>query len=269
MPTDQWQEVNAAFSKQSTHFDEDDLSNFILSLWRQRIYRHVENFLRPNSKILELNAGTGIDAIFFANKGHHVHATDLSDGMIAALQEKVDRQNLHHKISIEQISFESLHEVKGKFDFIFSNFGGLNCTDDLRKVTKHVSDLLNPNGIVTFVIMPRICPWEWFWIFKGKFKSAFRRFNSKGADSHLEGHHFTTYYFSLNEIENAFGKQFKLMKVESLGCISPPPSATSFAHSFSRFTKFLNQIDVVLSKIFPFNRCGDHLIITFQLNQRK
>jgi ubiquinone/menaquinone biosynthesis C-methylase UbiE len=263
MPDNQWREINAAFSKQSSHFDEDDCSNPILRLWRQRIYTHVETFLKPNSRILELNAGTGIDAIYFAKQGHRVHATDLSDGMISTLQRKIDQLSLSDKITIQQVSFEDLDGVKEKFDFLFSNFGGLNCMDDLKKVTRHISGLLNPNGILTFVIMPRLCPWEWLWAFKGKFKNAFRRFNSKGADTHLEGHHFTTYYFSLRQIQKSMG-DLNLLKVESLGCISPPPSATKFVQTFPRFTKFLNQLDVVFSNKFPFDRWGDHLIVTFQ-----
>lgn len=266
MPNDQWQEVNAAFSKQSTHFDEDDSLNPILPLWRERIYQHVEKFLEPNSKILELNAGTGIDAIYFSRQGHQVHATDLSDGMISILKKKIDQHNLQDKVSTRQVSFENLTELKGKFDFVFSNFGGLNCTDDLKKVTNHFQELLNPNGFVTFVVMPRACPWEWLWLFKGKFKSAFRRFNSKGADSHLEGHYFTTYYFSLKQVKAAMGDKFKLMKVESLGCVSPPPSASNFVRDFPRLTKFLNRLDKNISGSSPFNRWGDHLIITLRSN---
>lgn len=269
MPNDQWQEVNAAFSKQSSHFDEDDSSNPILQLWRQRVYQHVEFFLKSNSKILELNAGTGIDAIYFSKQGHHVHATDISDGMISTLRKKIDQLNLTDKISIQQASFENLNEVNGKFDCVFSDFGGLNCTDDLRKVTRHFSDLLNPGGFVTFVIMPRMCPWEWLWLLKGKLKNALRRFSSKGANSHLEGHHFTTCYFSLAEIRNAMGTGFKLLKAESLGCVSPPPSATNFVQAFPNLTRFLNTLDKKLSGKFPFNRWGDHLIVTFQLKPVK
>ncbi len=52
-----WEHVNKAFSKQSGHFDEDDSSNPVLQLWRKRIYAHVDQFVNPGSKLLELNAG--------------------------------------------------------------------------------------------------------------------------------------------------------------------------------------------------------------------
>lgn len=265
MPVDQqWQEVNQAFSKQSSHFDEDDATNPILPLWRQRIYQHVENFLKPNSFLLELNSGTGIDAFHFVSNGHRVHATDLSSGMIETLRRKVTQFSHDERISVQQVSFENLDQVNGEFDFVFSNFGGLNCTSDLKKVTRHLPSLLKAGGIATWVIMPRICSWEWLWALKGKFNMASRRWRRAGAPSHLEGHHFLTYYFSLSEIKKSLPDGFELIKSESLGFCSPPPAATQFVKGFPRATKFLNRLDRFLANRFPFNRWGDHLIVTFR-----
>jgi ubiquinone/menaquinone biosynthesis C-methylase UbiE len=265
MPVDQqWPEVNQAFSKQSSHFDVDDSSNPVLPLWRKRIYQNVENFLKPHSFILELNSGTGIDAIHFASKGHRVHATDLSGGMIETLQRKVTQLSLEKEISIQQVSFENLNQLNGEFDFVFSNFGGLNCTSDLKKVTRHLPSLLKAGGVATWVIMPRFCPWEWLWLLKGKFKMAGRRWMRTGAPSHLEGHYFLTYYFSLSEIKMSLPEGFQLIKCESLGFCAPPPAATQFVKRFPGITRFLNRLDQLLSSRFPFNRWGDHLIVTFK-----
>src|SRR5690349_9153645 len=135
MPTeaaDRWLAVNAAFSKQSIHFESDDFSNPVLRQWRMRIYSHVSHFIKPDANILELNAGTGLDAAHFASRGHSVHATDISDGMIEKLREKASAQP--NKITVQQVSFAQLDQVDGKFDYVFSNFGGLNCIKDLREV---------------------------------------------------------------------------------------------------------------------------------------
>ncbi|HKC37340.1 MAG TPA: hypothetical protein VKB95_14790, partial [Chitinophagaceae bacterium] len=67
-----------AFNKQSAVFDELYSSNLIIQYKRQRVRDHVQQWVRPNSKILELNAGTGDDAIWFAQQNHTVHATDIS-----------------------------------------------------------------------------------------------------------------------------------------------------------------------------------------------
>jgi len=75
------QAAEKAFSKQSAIFDEIYSSNIIIQYKRQRVRDHLEQFLKPNSKILELNAGTGEDAVWFGKHGHTVHATDISKGM--------------------------------------------------------------------------------------------------------------------------------------------------------------------------------------------
>src|SRR6478672_3073817 len=83
-----------AFSRQAPIFDELYSDNIIVQYKRKRVRDHVLQFLQPGSTILELNAGTGDDAIFFAKQGHFVHATDISDVMQNMLKEKVRLNDL-------------------------------------------------------------------------------------------------------------------------------------------------------------------------------
>ncbi|HCW06626.1 MAG TPA: hypothetical protein DGG95_04585 [Cytophagales bacterium] len=267
MESSHWVSINKAFSKQSIHFDQDDEANPVLQTWRKRVYHHVDQFVKPGSKILELNAGTGIDAIHFAKQGHTVHATDLSDGMVAAINKKIVTQGLSNKISVQQLSFQDIHQIKEKFDVVFSNFGGINCCDDLTKITKHLPLLLNSNALVIWVIMPRVAPWEWLWFFKGKFKMAFRRFSTQGVQAKLEGEVFTTFYYSLREIKNAFADHFEFLRSEALGAFSPPPGSERFISNFPGALKGMNRLDHWLSNVFPFNRWGDHIIVTFRFKK--
>ena len=211
--------------------------------------------------MLELNAGTGIDAIHFSQQGHRVHAIDIAAGMIAQLQKKSNGLSL----TCEQRSFEELHLLSIEpVDYVFSNFGGLNCTDDLSKVTRYFPTLLKPGGFATVVIMPPVCPWEWLWLLRGHGRKAFRRLNKEGAMAHLEGEHFTTYYYSLGDIKEAFGEKFKLISAEGLGALSPPPSKASFVNQHPTLYKILTKMDDGLRHTFPFNRWADHIIVTFQ-----
>jgi ubiquinone/menaquinone biosynthesis C-methylase UbiE len=263
LPSDHYEAVNRAFTKQAPHFDADDFENPILQKWRKQIYEHVERFLKPNSNILELNAGTAIDAVYFAQQGHRVHATDLSDGMIEQIKIKASDPALLGRLTYQQLSFEDLDQVEEKnFDYIFSNFGGLNCSDDLKKVTTHFPSLLKPGGYITWVIMPPVCPWELLSILKGN-KKAFRRLKGD-TQSRLGGEYFQMYYYSLSKIRTAMGPRFKLIKTEGLGALSPPPSRGDFPVRHPLLYNLLNIFDAGLRKIFPFNRWADHLIITFE-----
>jgi ubiquinone/menaquinone biosynthesis C-methylase UbiE len=260
--------INKAFSKQSSHFDEEDVKNPVLQRMRKQVYQHVNRFLKPGSKILELNAGTGIDALHFIGAGNRVHATDLSDGMIEQLKRKIAKYDLADKLTVQQLSFIELDKInQNAFDFAFSNFGGLNCVDDLTKVSSHLPELLKPGAFITLVVMPVICPWELVGVFKNG-KQSLRRLNPGGVKARLEGEHFQTYYHSLQSIKKAFGKQFKFIGSEGLATISAHPHAANFPDRYPWLDKLLTKIDQRLRTRFPFNRWGDHIIVTFQFKPR-
>lgn len=257
--------VNRGFTRQSHAYDEADAGNVILQDLRRQVYDHVEKFLAPSSNILELNAGTGIDAMHFVAHGHQVHATDLSDGMIHQIRNKISENNLSYRLTCQQVSFENLAEVsETNFDYVFSNFGGLNCCEDLSRVTRHLPALLKPGAYVTWVIMPPVCTWELLWILKGNFRQAFRRFRKGGTIAHLEGEYFRTYYHSLKSIRSAFGKSFHLVESEGLAALSPPPHRADFPLKHPRLYRMMREMDGHFRHGFPFNRWGDHIIVTFR-----
>ena len=75
-------DARRAFSAQAPYFDSYEKNNLILQWMRRQVYNHVEEFLSPSDSIFELNAGTGIDAVYFARKGHSVFAIDIAEGML-------------------------------------------------------------------------------------------------------------------------------------------------------------------------------------------
>ena len=261
--TAQLANVNKAFSRQSSNYDEYDKSNPTLTWMRNQVMKHALKFLRPNDKILELNSGTGIDAQFFAERGFTVLCTDLSDGMVEQMKNKFSSGRFSDIISVQQCSFTELDKIGNrKFDFIFSNFGGLNCIPNLKEATKFFPSLLNRNGRVCLVILPPVCPWEIVQLFRGKFDIAFRRFKKEGVLANVEGVKFRTYYFSAGQTMQALGKNFKMLKLESLALFTPIPQMEKIPKWLPGLARMLNNIDEKISGIFPFNRIGDHIIVT-------
>ena len=257
--------INRAFSKQSTSFDEYDKNNPILQWMRLQIHKHVMAYTKAGQKMLELNAGTGIDAVFFAQQGIHIHATDVSDGMIEVLRTKVNALNLNDHITIQQCSYTDLDKIQfKKFDYIFSDFGGLNCASDLSPVIGNFNSLLKPGAMVSLVLMPPVCPWEMLSLFKGNFNLAFRRFKKQGTLSHLEGECFKTYYYKPSQILKLFGTDYRLVKLQGLASWSPPPYKDKFPLQFPGVYKMLTSVEEKLSGKFPFNSWADHFILTVQ-----
>ncbi|MVM30918.1 methyltransferase domain-containing protein [Spirosoma sp. HMF4905] len=259
--------AQSAFTKQSAVFDQTYASNSIVSYKREKIRSHVEKYVKTGSTILELNAGTGQDAVYFAQKGYSVHATDISEGMLSQLQKKVDRLELADLISHEQISFLDLEKLtnKGPFEAIFSNFGGLNCTQSLDKVISTFAPLLKPNGYVTLVIMPPFCLWEFLHVVRGHFKVAFRRlFAKKGAKAHIDGVHFLCWYYPPSYVIKQLKKEFDLVSLEGVCTIVPPSYMEGFPDKYPGLWQFLKRAEAKFSTKFPFNRIGDYYAITLQ-----
>jgi ubiquinone/menaquinone biosynthesis C-methylase UbiE len=258
-------DASTAFTLQSVVFDDIYSGNTIINYKRARVRQHVLQHLAPGSNILELNSGTGEDALFFAKAGHRVHATDISTGMQAVLKQKTEPYR--DCISFETCSFTQLNQLqnKGLFDHIFSNFGGLNCTNELDKVLLSFDTLLKPGGKATLVIIPRFCLWETLLIFKGKFKTAFRRFfSNKGRTAHIEGTYFKCWYYNPSFVINTLRKSYKVVGLEGLCTLVPPSYIEGFAEKHSKAYQFLKNKEDKWKDKWPWKYVGDYFIITLE-----
>jgi len=261
------QQAAAAFNKQSALFDEIYSGNSIVQYKRRRVRDHVEKFIKPGSKILELNAGTGDDAIYFAQRGHHVHATDISAGMQQELSQKILSAALGGKVTYELCSFTQLEKLnnKGPYDLIFSNFAGLNCTNELKKVLRSFSPLLNRGGIVTLVLLPKFCLWETSLFLKGKFKTAFRRFFSAGGrTAHIEGEYFRCWYYNPSFVIKHLNKEFDVLRLEGVCTLVPPSYIENFAEKHPKAFNALKDREDKWKSKWPWRSIGDYYIISFK-----
>lgn len=261
------QKAALAFDKQSKIFDELYSANKIIQYKRERVRQHLLNYLSPSSNILELNSGTGEDAVYFATLGHRVHATDISHGMQEKLKRKIETSHLTQNVSTEICSFTELAMLKNKgpFDHIFSNFAGLNCTGELDKVLYSFDPLLKPGGVVTLVIMPKFCLWETLMIFKGKFKTAMRRlFSSKGTKARVKGSLFKCWYYSPSFVMKTLFPGYEPIALEGLCTIVPPSYIENFAERFPKTFAFLSAKENMVKSKWPWKNIGDYYIISLR-----
>ncbi len=256
-----------AFSNQSVVFDKLYGSNSLIRYKRNRVRSHLEQFLRQGSSILEINAGTGEDAVYLAGMGHSVHATDISEGMLSVLKDKAAKTDTPGKLSYERVDFTQLAQLvnKGPYDHIFSNFAGLNCTQQIGTVLKSFSPLLRDNGAVTMVLLPAFCLWESLLLFKGKFRTAFRRFSwGRGVNAHVEGVHFKCWYYNPSRIVSEIGNDFEVLKIEGLCTIVPPSYMDRFAEKHPLLYRLLAKWEDKWKSAWPWRSIGDYYIITLR-----
>ncbi len=253
-----------AFNRQSLVFDDIYSSNLIIQYKRERVRNYAEKNMKPGSHILELNAGTGEDAVYFAEKGYYIHAADISPGMLDVLKKKIEAKGLTQLVTAELCSFTELKNLrdKGPYDLIFSNFAGLNCTGDLDKVLSSFSELLKPSGIVLLVIMPGFCLWETLLALRGKFKTAFRRINHKyGVPANIEGVYFTCWYYSPSYVMRCLKKEFDVLGVEGLCTIVPPSYFENFPKKYPKLYLWLQKKEEQFKNKWPWKNIGDYYVI--------
>lgn len=273
-------ETARAFSRQAEIFDAYDAGNTINQYKRQRVRKHVLRHLAAGDAgstvyaggaeptILELNAGTGIDAAYFASKGFRVHATDIAEGMQEKLRENMRRQGLSDRVTTELCSFTALDTLqqRGPYDLIFSNFAGLNCTGELDKVLRSFAPLVKPGGQVTMAILPGFCLWESLLFLRGRWRTAFRRLisGSKGTKSRVEGQYFRCWYYSPSYVVRALKDSFDLLSVEGLCTMVPPSYIEHFAEKHPRAWRLLRKGEERWKQRWPWKNIGDYYIISFR-----
>ncbi len=258
--------TKSAFNNIAADYDSRDNQNPILQWMRGLVHKVYLKYIPKGGNILELNAGTGVDAVYLADKGYKVHATDVSDKMIDILSSNAKIQMSNGMIKCEVKSFDEISAIsENNFDAVVSNFGGLNCINDFRKLSGDLAAMLKPNGLVIAVVMNKLCPWEiFYYIVSLKFKEAFRRFNKNGIMAQLNDEKVLTYYFSPGEFAKAFSDNFKKTKVYSLGNNTPPPYLVGIYNKLKPLVRLWMTLDVLTMGFPIFNIFGDHFIIVMK-----
>jgi SAM-dependent methyltransferase len=255
--------TRAAFDSAAETFDKDDLGNPILAWMRNVVHKvYLENF-SPGSKLLELNAGTGIDAAYLCSRGMNVLATDISPKMLAELNRKIEKYSLEGKLRSMLKPFDCIDEIgEGEFDGAVSNFGGLNCIPGFTKLSADLSKKLKPGGKFIAVVINKLCPWEiFYYLLRLQWNTAFRRLTKDGIDANLNGEKIRTFYFTPKEFSKHFANDFAVEKIYSHGLFTPPPYLVGVYNKLKPLVKILMKMDELTCRLFPFNRFGDHFII--------
>jgi len=248
-----------AFSRQAPVFDAIDAANPLILWVRDRVRRASMRHITPGSTMLELNAGTGIDSVFFAGQGVRVLATDQAPGMVRELRSK---QRTGLPLDVVELSYHALPQLAGRtFDHVFSNFGGLNCTDRLADVLRDAHALLRPGGRMHLVIMPRTCPWELAWVLQGRFRDAFRRYRTDGAPAQVEDTAFPCHYHDAADVLRMLPPGYDVEHLQALSLCYPPPHAHALAGRWPRLLRVLERMEDALCMRRPFRSWGDHYLL--------
>jgi SAM-dependent methyltransferase len=244
-------------------YDASFTRSLIGERMRRAVWQRLDSHFRPGDKVLELGCGTGEDAIYLAQRGVQVLATDISEGMLAVARAKIIAAGLKHIITAEQMSIEKLaHPLTCSpvqhFNGILSNFGALNCVADLPALAAGMARLLQPGGVAVLCVMGPLVPWEWGWyILRGQSLKALRRLRTGGTP--WRG--LTIRYPSISAVQRAFRPYFRTLRVGAVGALVPPSYAEGWAKTHPAALHALDRLERCFETIWPLPWLADHYLI--------
>jgi SAM-dependent methyltransferase len=243
-------------------YDSRFSATVIGGMMRRAVWARCAARFAPGCRVLEMNCGTGEDAIWLAQRGIQVLATDVSPAMLQVARNKAAALPIAGAPRFELRAWEELAALREEpFDGVLSNFGGLNCVSDLRAAASALAANVRPGASVILCIMGPLVPWEWVWFLAQRRPSkALRRLRRAGTTwSGLRVH-----YPNLAHTRRAFSPEFRQLRVSALGALLPPPYCEKLLGRFPRVLAGLERAERRLETLWPLPWLADHYLLELQ-----
>ena len=232
----------AAFDAAAAGYDATFTDTLLGRCYRAAVDRSLRWAFVPGQRVLELNCGTGVDAVALAGRGVEVLATDASPAMVDLTHLKARAAGVGERVTARVMAIEDLGDRSaelGRFDGVLSNFGGLNCVADLAPVAADLAGLVRPQGRAVLCVMGPLVPWEWAWFMaRGRPGTAVRRLR---RDVSWRG--MPLRYPSVGAASHAFAPWFEVHARRAVGILLPPPYAESLAARHPRVVGALDRVE--------------------------
>jgi ubiquinone/menaquinone biosynthesis C-methylase UbiE len=203
---------------------------------RDVVWQELGHVFHSGQRVLELNCGTGIDALHLAEGGVTVLACDISPRMIEIAHRRLSSSGLEELVQFRALPTEDIAvlEGEGSFDGAFSNFSGLNHVGDLSAVARNLARLLKPGAQALLCMAGRFVPSEMVWyLAHGNLRKAMRRLTQLCDDATLKVH-----YPSVGAMARIFAPEFRLREWKGIGVTVP----SCVEHVVRRHPKILNKL---------------------------
>jgi len=257
--------VASPFDVMAQDYDRAFTHSPIGRYMRAATWRRIDAAFCPGDRVLELNCGTGEDAVHLSRRGVRVLATDASPQMVAATKAKLATADMVGDVQTEVLRIEDLSSLRSTlpFDGVLSNFGGLNCVSDFAAVGRDLAMLLRSGGRALLCLMGPAVPWEWAWFLaRGEPRRAARRLDPAGA----AWHGLRIRYPSIRRLRRDFEPWFRCTRVSAIGALVPPSFADEWARKHPRLLRTLDRCERRFEAVPPLPQLADHYLIELERN---
>ncbi|MGA7684743.1 MAG: class I SAM-dependent methyltransferase [Terriglobales bacterium] len=271
MAAAQPQAYPAPFDTVAGRYDETFTSTRIGQAQRAAVWGELAKTFRPGNRILEIGCGTGVDACFLADRGVRVLATDASSQMIEVTARRIKERGLQQLVRPLALRAADIMALPAgeSFDGAFSNFGALNCVEDLQRLARGLARLLKPRASALLCWMGPYCAWEMIWyLAQCNRDKAFRRLHSEGVTASIsDGASLRVHYPSVKSLATEFAPEFHLKSIKGVGVAVPPSYLESSAQRHPRLLNLCEQFDSWIATCPGVRLLGDHVLVKLERTQ--
>ena len=236
--------MSSTFDTLAATYDDDFTQSPIARWLRDKVHQQLSEMWQSGDHILELGCGTGEDALWLAEQGIHVTATDASVEMLQITQAKLSNQP---HVQVKRLDFQQLpsNDFDAQYDGVLSDFGALNCVEDYTRLATWLALRTKPNAVLAFAIMAPYCLWETAWHgIHLNLRTAFRRWDGE-TDFDLGDNTppIKIYYPRPKHIQQNFTPYFELHRLRPLGVFLPPSDVYPVIEKRPRVLKQLLRLE--------------------------
>jgi SAM-dependent methyltransferase len=262
VPSESLQLSQAYWNAAAETYKQAFTGTLVGSMWREAVWRQLDAAFQSGSYVLELNCGTGIDAIHLAHRGVAVLGCDISSRMIELARQNAVGTGVEELLDFRVLATEQLATLQDGtiFDGAFSNFSGLNCVQDLAAVRRSLACRLRPGSRVLLCMLGRFGVWQKLWhLAHGNWNHVFRSAKSTDVEGAIQ-----VQYPSRKQIVALFSPDFKLHRWKGIGIAVPPAYMEHWAVRFPQLTQCLNHIDSLIGSVPMLRNLGGCILLEFE-----
>ena len=258
----------APFDAVAARYDETFTTSMIGKAQRDAVWSELAKTFHSGDRVLEIGCGTGVDACFLAELGVEVLASDSSSQMVALTTRRILECGQQDLVQARVLPAENISTLPAneRFDGCFSNFGALNCLEDLRRLSQDLARLLRPGATALLCWMGPYCLWEMIWyLAQGAPNKAFRRIHRNGGTASIgDGAFVSVHYPSVNLLSRIFAPEFRLRSFKGIGVAVPPSYVERAAQRHPGLLELCVRADSFLGRCPGIRTFADHVLLRFQ-----
>jgi len=225
--------------------------------------RYVRLF-SAGQTVLDLGCGTGIDAVFLAQRGIRVMGIDASPAMIAQSRAKLAAAELEDLVDIRVMDIARVGSLpQAGFDGIICAFATLSSTADLDGFAASAARLLVPRGILVVHLLNRWSLWEWLGLVRSSRFGAARRLGRDPVRNFMIGGRRVPHYLYHLGATYArfFQPRFALRRAYGIGILRPPHTVQQIPPVI---VAGLDRLERPLRRVRPFRDWGRFFVLELE-----